>query len=241
MMSTTFGRALRTAITLACALAALAVVAGPAAASALLPTTREPPVLTVLGSTYDATDNDFTTNLGGTLEATLRVGGSGFEPFAAGFPVDQQRFFCTFPEFAGVYAVIGLLTEPWRPSQSADPDNRVAGLSTWANETATASVPGRSGCAPGTTFPGQTVLSEEGDFLFTTTVRFCREGGGNHVLTGSAIGAGGRPVTYLVPSTSGVWHLYTLGAFGTIQESNEEVVNLRFTGFPRESAACPAL
>ncbi len=240
-MSTSLGRALRTVLTLACALAALAVVAGPAMASELLEETGEPPVLTVLGSTYNTVTNEFTIPLGGTLEATLEIGGSGFEPFAAGFPVDQQRFFCTFPEFAGIYAVIGLLTEPWRPSQAADPDNRVAGLSTWANENAAATVPGRSGCAPGTTFPGQTVLSEEGDLLFRTTVGFCREAGGNHVLTGSAIGAGGRPVTYLVPLTNGVWHLYTLGAFGAVQESNEEVVNLRFTGFPRESAACPAL
>ena len=36
-------------------------------ASALLPTTGQPPVLSVLGSTYDATDNEYTITLGGTL------------------------------------------------------------------------------------------------------------------------------------------------------------------------------
>lgn len=247
MMSTSLRRALRTVFTLAFALVALAAVAGSAMASALLPTTREPPELIVLGgSGYNATDNEYSINLGGELNVDLGIAGRRFEPFAAALPVEIQSILCAEPEFAGVYGVIGLLTEPWRPSRSADSDNRVAGLSVWANELGAATVPvSREGCrGPTAPFPGQVRLEidEEflGEFLASTRLSFCTSGG-NYVLTGTSVGSGGRSSTYLVPSTSGVWQFYTLGAFGTLQESNEEVVNLRFTGFPRESAACPAL
>lgn len=245
MLSTTLGRALRTTLTLACALAALAVVAGPAAASELLPSTGQPPVLTVLGSTYDATDNDYSIDLGGSLTVDLEIEARELEQGLEGLP---GGIFCEGPEEAGIYAVFGLLTEPWRPSRGAPSRNRRGGLSVWANEHGAATVPiTERGCGGATSpFPGQVRYSVEtrspfrAHFLTSTTLTFCQSGG-TYVLTGRSIGANGAPTTYLIPSTTGVWHLYTLGAFGSVQGPNEEVVNLRFTGFQRESAACPAL
>lgn len=242
MMSTTLGRALRTALTLACALAALAVVAGPAAASTLLAETGEPPVLTLLGGTYDATDNDYTINLGGLPEVTLNLEVSGLERGLGELP---GGIFCEGPREAGIYGVIGLLTEPWRPSAGAPAENRRSGLSVWANEHGAATVPiTREGCRGATTaFPGQVRYTVEerspfrASYLVATTVGFCREGT-TFVMTGRSIGPNGAPVTYLIPSASNLWHFYTLGAFGTVQRANEEVLNLRFLGFPRSPTAC---
>ena len=242
MMSMSLGRALRTVLAAACALVALAAVAGSAMASELLRETREPPVLSVLGSTYEATNNRYSIDLRGSLSVTLGIEARELEVGLAELP---GGIFCTGPEEAGIYGVIGLLTEPWRPSAGAPAENRRGGLSVWANEHGAATVPiTERGCAGTTTaFPGQVRYTVESrspfraKFLVTTTLRFCQSGA-TYVLTGRSIGANGAPVTYLIPSSTGVWHFYTLGAFGTIQAANEEVVNLRFTGFPRESVAC---
>jgi hypothetical protein len=247
-MSTSLGRALRTALTLACALAALAVVAGPAMAEALLPATETQTGLIVLGgSEYDPTDNEYSINMGGQLSVNLGIAATGLESFAEAFPAELQFApFCTWPEFAGVYGVIGLVDAGWRPSRGGDLDDRRSGLSKWANELGTASIPvSRDGCAgPTAPFPGQTDLNidvdEEpfsGEFLEATTLTFCQEDEG-YVLIGDSIGAGGRRTPYIVPSATGVWHFYTLGAFGTEQPANEQLVNLRFTGFPVESDPC---
>jgi hypothetical protein len=234
-MSTTFGRALRTALTLACALAALAVVAGPAAASETLLPTGASARLAVLGAEYDADTNTYTVDADGQLTVDLAVGGTGYDPTATTFPRDQERFFCTFPEFAGVYAIFGLLASVWQPSDpESSPESRRAGPSAWANIINSATTPGREGCG---LFPGQTLLEEEGAFLTTLEARFCVEGG-VHYLTGRAFGGGGRVVTYLWPSATDTWHLYSVAAFGTVSSAVEQVVNVNVTDLPDESASC---
>lgn len=245
-MSTSLGRALRTALTLACALAALAVVAGPAMAEELLPETGEPPELAILGLAFEEADNEYQIDLGNELSVRLGIEVTGITPGLGALP---GGIFCPpAPGEAGIYAVIGLLTEPWRPSEEAPPGNRKTGLAVWANETGSAEVPVTPlGCAgPKAPYPGQVAFAIEDaepafvEFLYETTLEFC-QAGDEYVLTGDGIGPRGEDITYLVPSATGVWHLYTLGAFGAVQESNEEVVNLRFDGFDPESEPCPEL
>ena len=240
-MSTSRGRALRTVLAAACALLTLAALAGPASAALTAAATGAPARLIVLNGTLSG--NTYTVDTRGSLRITLNVGGSSFDADLNPFPEALERSFCSHPAFAGAYVSVGaILALPWRPSEEAGAETRSSGPTKWANITAAASVPGREGCRTPVTIPDQTLLgSRTNAFLTTIDLAFCQERGGNFVLTGQAAGSGGGVVTYLIPSTNNVWHLFSQAALGTISEDLEQIVNVRVNGLPNPSTACTSI
>lgn len=239
-MSTTFGRALRTALTLACALAALAVVAGPAAALPTFASTGAEADLIVLNGTPEGS-NTYTVNAAGELSVTTDLGGAAYtQPAENGLPEMFARAIglCSFPEYAGIYVSVGSLhAEAWQPTRRAGTETREAGPTVWANETAAVTQRRSGSCAEPTTIADQTLHSEE-EFLVEVPLTFCREAGGDNALIGEAPGQGGTLVPYSVESDNDVWHIYSIGALGRASEELEEVVNLRITNLPDPSASC---
>lgn len=230
MMSTSLGRALRTVLTAALALVALAAFAGSAMAELLAEETGAPAQLGVLNSDPSLA-NTVVVDAEGELVVDFDIAGSEFEP-GEGFPERFRGAFCNFPEFAGAYVSLGLVELPWQPSQEAGPESREAGPTVWAN------ILGAASSAGSCRVLADQARIVEGEFLYTLTARFCVDGNGDYALTGRAPGPGGIPVDYEIPSATNTWHLFSIGALGTITPDNEEILNVQVENLPDPSSPC---